>query len=315
LFALVRKLSLASFYVEALTWFCFPAIFLVAISMILSSTFLAIVVNLDHLTMATLEQLKKALRQISAEKTALSDDLYAAGFKLISKCWAYQDFIIPQLSPLLSKFKTVSVLEIGPGPKSILAEVPSFLRRRIRRYAAYEPNEVFANSLEEQLRDENQSVLPCLPDLPTVYRCGFELETSIPDKKYDLVLFCHSMYGMKPAHLYIQRALSMLIDRGSVVVFHRDGILDFGDLVCTRTASYQAGVVHVADDDGALDAFACFVIRRRVQQADRETCRELCRSLGVPKDGHVSFGAPEVMLVFNSHANALSRHGRFVDGS
>jgi hypothetical protein len=68
-----------------------------------------------------------------------------------------------------------------------------------------------------------ESPLPCLESPPDIYRIPFVLEdnigsgtgtgTSNDDEKYDIILFCHSMYGMKPKYRFIERALEMLIER------------------------------------------------------------------------------------------------------
>jgi len=86
----------------------------------------------------------------------------------------------------------------------------------------------------------------------------------------DIVLFCHSMYGMKPKHRFIERALEMLVERpqgGIVAVFHRDA-LHLDSLVCYRTASFPTGVVSEANDDEVLDCFAPFVAGFIMQDVD-----------------------------------------------
>ncbi|KAK8040754.1 hypothetical protein PG994_013761 [Apiospora phragmitis] len=80
--------------------------------------------------MATLTSLIQALKQRACctdppLTQRLSDAQYSDGFDSISQGagWStYQKFIIPQLSqvlmPLLSSRDRISVLEVGPGPKS-----------------------------------------------------------------------------------------------------------------------------------------------------------------------------------------------------
>lgn len=80
----------------------------------------------------------------------------------------YQDCIIPQLSellaPLFNSRASVSLLEIGPGPKSVLGYLPSPLRRNIRRYTAFEPNILFATAMDDWLCSNpgTEPPLPCL---------------------------------------------------------------------------------------------------------------------------------------------------------
>ncbi|KAF2469596.1 phosphoribosyl transferase domain protein [Lindgomyces ingoldianus] len=290
--------------------------------------------------MATLDSLKHALRQ-KAKATAsspmqlLSDTQYSAGFDILMQGpgWmTYQDFIIPQLSQLLAPLFNsrihISALEIGPGPKSVLGYLPSRLRQKVRRYTAFEPNGLFAKRLEEWLcsTSETESPLPCLKTPPGIHGIPFALQDSIGrgsstgtsnnDEKYDIILFCHSMYGMKPKNRFIERALDMLVERpqgGMVVVFHHDGALHFDGLVCNRTASFPTGVVRVANDDEVLDCFARFVAGFIMQDADvdkaiRLDWRNVCRTLGRREEtypDHLLFSLPNIMAAFTQHATTL----------
>ncbi|KAF2187516.1 hypothetical protein K469DRAFT_629357 [Zopfia rhizophila CBS 207.26] len=290
--------------------------------------------------MATLDSLKRALRQkakatASSPKQPLSETQYSAGFDILvrgSGWMTYQDFIIPQLSQLLAPLFNsrihISALEIGPGPKSLLGYLPGRLRRKVRRYTAFEPNGLFATRLEEWLcsTSETESPLPCLESPPDIHRIPFVLEdnigsgtstgTSGDDEKYNIILFCHSMYGMKPKHRFIERALEMLVERpqgGMVAVFHRDGALHLDGLVCHRTASFPTGVVRVANADEVLDCFAPFVAGFVMQDADmdkaiRAEWRKVCRALssrGEAHPDHLLFSSPNVMAVFTRHATTL----------
>ncbi|SLM37871.1 phosphoribosyl transferase domain protein [Lasallia pustulata] len=288
--------------------------------------------------MATLDSLKQALRQkaratASSPKQLLSDTQYSAGFDILVRGsgWiTYQDFIIPQLSqllaPLFNSRINISVLEIGPGPKSLLGYLPSRLRRKVKRYTAFEPNGLFATRLEEWLcsTSETESPLACLESPSNIHRIPFVLEDNIgsgtgtatgnDDEKYDIILFCHSMYGMEPKHTFIERALEMLVERpqgGMVVVFHRDGVLHLGDLVCHRTASFPTGVVRVANNDEVLDCFAPFIagfVMQDVDKAIRVEWRKVCRALGRREEAHpdhLLFSSPNVMAAFTQHATTL----------
>ncbi|RDL36265.1 uncharacterized protein BP5553_06877 [Venustampulla echinocandica] len=288
--------------------------------------------------MATLDSLKQALREkakatASSPKQPLSATQYSAGFNILMRGsgWiTYQDFIIPQLSQLLALLFNsrihISALEIGPGPKSILGYLPGRLKRKVRKYTAFEPNGLFATRLEEWLysTSETESPLPCLENPPNIHRIPFVLQnigsgtstgTGNNDEKYDIILFCHSMYGMKPKHRFIERALEMLVERpqgGIVAVFHRDA-LHLDGLVCHRTASFPTGVVSVADDDEVLDCFAPFVAGFIMQAVDvdkaiRVKWRKVCRALGRREEthpDHLLFSSPNVMAAFTQHAITL----------
>jgi adenine phosphoribosyltransferase/phosphomevalonate kinase len=273
--------------------------------------------------MATLNELKHALRQ-AAQITLhqpLSDTQYSVGFQTLlqdSEWTTYQDFIIPQLSQLITThFKSrndLSVLEIGPGPRSLLSHLPSTLRRKVTTYDAFEPNDLFAAELEEL--QSKKSPLPCLARPSRILQFPFVIEKNEDPmdqkEKYDLILFCHSMYGMKPKHKFIEKALRMLVERpqdGIVVVFHRDGS-SFQPLVCHRTASYPAGAVRLVDDDEVLDSFASFVAGCALDTTDEGNSikiawRGICRSLGHLENGHLSFNSPAIMVAFTQHATAL----------
>ncbi|KAJ4196149.1 hypothetical protein NW767_009609 [Fusarium falciforme] len=105
--------------------------------------------------MATLDFLKKALREkgtaTSSTTPRLSDSQYLHGFSILARgSNAYQDFIIPQLAqlaPLVNSDSPISVPEIGPRPKSILGYLPEHLRKKIGKYSALEPNQLFVTPL------------------------------------------------------------------------------------------------------------------------------------------------------------------------
>lgn len=271
----------------------------------------------------------------SSPKQPLSDTQYSAGFDILVQGlgWmTYQDFIIPQLSqlvaPLFNSRIHISALEIGPGPKSLLGYLPDSLRRKVRKYTAFEPNGLFATRLEEWLcsTSETESPLPCLENSPNIHRIPFALQDNIGsgistgtrdnDEKYDIILFCHSMYGMKPKHRFVERALEMLVERpsgGMVAVFHRDGALHLDSLVSHRTASFPTGVVSVANDDEVLDRFAPFVAGFIMQDVDVKKAigvhwRKVCRALGRREEAHpdhLLFSSPNVMTAFTKHATTL----------
>jgi hypothetical protein len=97
--------------------------------------------------MATLEHLRHALREALAPQQLLSDEQYSTGFAIFMqdpRQRIYSDFIVPQLTRLLTtRYKSherVSVLEVGPGPYTILAHLPNYLRRKINAYTAFGTN-------------------------------------------------------------------------------------------------------------------------------------------------------------------------------
>jgi hypothetical protein len=283
--------------------------------------------------MATLNDLKCALRQ-AARTTSyplLSDTQYSAGFEVLIQGSepTYRDFITPRLSQLLdthSKLrKDISVLEIGPGPQSVLVRLSRDLRGKFQFYNALEPNGLFALKLEEQLRSttHTESALPCLAQPTKICRSPlafkddkeicFDKNALNASMKFDLILFCHSMYGMKPKHKFIERELNMLADGpegGIIVVFHRDGGLCFDDLVSNQTASYPTGVICLPNDDNVLDSSASFIAGHVLRNTDedhtiRMAWRTICRNLGYHEKGRLSSSSPEIMVSFTPHATAV----------
>ncbi|KAF5879108.1 putative phosphoribosyl transferase domain protein [Botrytis fragariae] len=291
--------------------------------------------------MVSLNELKKALvRDVTTEMSSpnqqLSDSQYNIGFDILmngSEWSSYEDFIIPELSQqltsLLATRSTISVIEIGPGSKSVLGYVPLHLRRKIRRYAAFEPNIISATSLEAWISScsESNSPFPYLETTPNICRAPFVLddeeknnivETGASDDRptFDLILFCHSMYGMKSKEIFIKKALEMLVsspESGKVVIFHRDQCFELDGLTSYRTAIFPTGTVSIADKDVALDAFSPFVagfIKQDVEvdMALRTKWRETCRALACHDEklpGYLLFSSPQRMLSLTRHANAL----------
>ncbi|KAI8962744.1 phosphoribosyl transferase domain protein [Daldinia sp. FL1419] len=285
--------------------------------------------------MANIETLKKALRQSVTEITSsttqrLSDAQYSAAFDILmqgSRWTTYQEFIIPQLSrllrPLFDLRAHISVLEIGPGPKSVLGYLPCQLRRKIRRYDAFEPNNLSGRKLKEWISTttDAEQPFPSLEDLPHIHETPFSLDSqTVPcteagtkgNIKYDIIIFCHSMYGMRPHHKFIKKALGMLIERsgGMLIVFHHDQSLDLADLACHRIAHYPSGVITVPNKDEVIDHFAAFVAGFVAQNADiRAKWRKLCRTLGHQEEtsgDRLAFNSPNVMVAFTRHATALA---------
>jgi hypothetical protein len=222
--------------------------------------------------MTTIDTLKNVLRQqivdsgISGLEQPLNDTEYGNGFEIFargSSSSVYNDFIIPQLiqqtSSLFNSRTSISVLEIGPGPQSILGGLPLEMRQKVRRYTSFEPNKLFAAKLRSWLSDSDDKPLPNLKDTGDIHCIPFDpsnitvdgariIDVDKDSDKYDLVLFCHNLYGMSPKWKFVKMALQLLGSVGSemVVVFHRDVALDFEGLVCHQTLSHASGTCRVS---------------------------------------------------------------------
>lgn len=289
--------------------------------------------------MVTLQSLKGILQSKTSSMTTssrqtLSDTQYGTGFEIVVQgSTSYRNFIFPQLTrllaPLLDSRDRISVLEIGPGPKSVLGSLPDYQRRKIRHYEAFEPNQLFGESLEAwfSVDAKAQSRFPCLEDPPTIHRLPFDPQRSTcngsssdmheGDRRYDVILFCHSMYGMPSKGDVIEQTLQLLRETrdGVLAIFHRGGSFHLNGLVCHQTASFPTGVVRVADEDQVLDEFASFIagfmmhdeeVHKLVQVEWRKVCRDLgFREKGCP--GRLSFSSPDVMVAFTQHATKLSK--------
>jgi len=288
--------------------------------------------------MASLEELTCALRsnayiEASSLRRQLSNAQYNTGFGiLVQGSTDYKEFIIPQLIQLLSPISCsgsqVSVLEVGPGPKSVLEDLPHHIRRKIRKYIAYEPNDMFATSLEARLSVTTDTKSPFLglENPPDIRRTSFppqnnaEISTkghkNHSEDHYDIILFCHSMYGMPSKRAAVEEALEMLAMRpgASVIIFHREKTLRLNGLVCHQTATWPSGVVRVADKEETLDDFAPFIAGFTSDNKDfgkelQIEWRKQCRALGSREKAHpdhLVFRSPTIMVSFTKGAAALS---------
>ncbi|KAK3337677.1 phosphoribosyl transferase domain protein [Cercophora scortea] len=300
--------------------------------------------------MATLTALKQALKAKVPNKTPqhpLSEAEYAAGFsRLVNGSAEYKDFIAPQLArvltPLFNSRNRISVLEIGPGAESVLCSLPENMRRKITRYVAYEPNNSYAAKLEELISpappgNNNNGDVEGPPFLslagpPVIHRRAFTIpptgdnttapspaDEDAPEKDFDVILFCHSLYGMNDKHAHILAALDLLIHNpadGLVIVFHRDdGTLDPRRLLCRHVATYPSGVVRVRDTREALNAFCSFIAGFSVRDGmTLMEWRAVCRAVGhrdeAREDGKtLVFSAPGIMLAFGRNARQETLSG------
>ncbi|KAL4817028.1 hypothetical protein BDW67DRAFT_184104 [Aspergillus spinulosporus] len=278
--------------------------------------------------MATIESLKQALREKFKEKSPtpgqpLSDIQYSNSFATLVKGSEriYQEFIVPKLTELIASFDSnISLLEIGPGPTSVLRFLPRELRRNIKKYTAFEPNNLFATRLEDWLchTSGGELPLPCLEGGHIVYRTRFpnsNPEASIEKdvEKFDVIHFCHSLYGISPKRACIEKSLQMLVDgprAGIVVIFHCD-TLRLDGLVSQRRASFPTGTVEVPDEDAALNSFSSFIAgfvaeNAEIQRALQVEWRAVCRAMGRSSQaGCLSFTSPQAMITFTKSAVTL----------
>ncbi|KAL4871110.1 hypothetical protein BDV12DRAFT_194756 [Aspergillus spectabilis] len=114
--------------------------------------------------------------------------------------------------------------------------------------------------------------------------------TSDGEEKFDLILFCHSLYGMKLKEIFIYLAQEMLVER-------------------------PEGFVSVPNTDDALDSFAPFIAGFAMQDVEtdksiRAEWRKMCRALGrlEATESHPArllFNAPDAMVAFTQHAVEL----------
>lgn len=273
-----------------------------------------------YFAMTDLQSLKRDL-QAAADGSFVSPDEkladvdYDNSFALFTSPpnnKVYEDCIIPTmretLAPLFDSRNAVSILEIEPGPKTVLASLLGNMQSKINRCTAFEPN---VSSLE--VGNKKNWPLPGLLDPAQIRRSLYELCEDETSPKYDLVLFCHSLYGMQPKRKFVEQALKSLGNVGGelVLIFHRDGCLDLSGLVCYRTASSPDSTVAIRDHDQDLTTFASFGsgIPTTVVDPDvRLDWRNVCRSRGSSDPtlpGQLIFHAPEIMLAFNEYAGAL----------
>ncbi|KAF4120607.1 FAD/FMN-containing dehydrogenase [Geosmithia morbida] len=287
--------------------------------------------------MASLDSLKSVLKQHADGLTQrqLSERQYSAGFEIFWQAagWkTYENFIIPGLNrllePLISLRSSVSILEIGPGPKSLVGYLQTNVRERIREYTAYESDSLSAVKLQKWISQpaEGGYLLPNLERPPVIHQAPFghgndRYDTNFTSeglvRNYDVILFCHSMYGMKPGSKFIERALQMLTgpsNNSVVVVFHRETGLELDGLVCQQMATFHEGVIHVENKDETILDFSHFIVGFDLDLTESpaddvylewlETCRSLS-TRGEDHPNHLVFSAPEIMMAFTSQAKGL----------
>lgn len=284
--------------------------------------------------MATLSELKRALREASTPRPSLSKGQYNAALEQSMQVarWTPDESLILQLSrllaPLLNSRTSISVLDLWPGPKSILAELPDHLRRKISFYTAVELNDTYFEQLSDWLArpETTECPLPRLkpgnlvqqttPATGNMLECREFLPTNEFDKVFDVVLFSDSTHGMGPRQAFARMALNMLPIKpasGLVVVIREQGTLQLGDLVCHRTVLLPRGVLRIPDNDQALDSFASLVANCDSSETDanrdvRDQWRVICRTLGHREyrhPDHLVFTVPQVISSFSRHGDSM----------
>ncbi|KAF5234697.1 hypothetical protein FANTH_12049 [Fusarium anthophilum] len=274
--------------------------------------------------MATLNALKKALKKVGDEapREPLSDREYDVSLNLFAEAsdeQTYQrNFLIPQLSELIASLSTrdeLSVLEIGPGPESVLGQLPDSLRKRITKYVALEPSFQYTQSLQRWASTQEKE-RPFPPSKQTLVRPASFTTQSCPGEKHDVILFCHGLYGLKHKEDIIRHTIEMLPEDpldGMVIIFHRPGSLNLHNLVCHRSLSLPSRTVAIKDDDEAIDSFTRFIAGYRLTtgvlyETRQAQWRAICRQLARRDDdrpGHPIFSCPEIMIAMTRHATKL----------
>jgi hypothetical protein len=166
--------------------------------------------------------------------------------------------------------------------------------------------------------------LLCLESPPTIHRLPSDPQDDTrsgssgdtdDDEGYDMVFFCHSMYGIESKQNAIEQALNMLVKPrgGMVVVFHCGRFSHLDGLVYHETASFPTGLVRVADDNQVIDDFAPFISDFAMHGGDVHKAvhiewRGVCRDLGQREEAYpdcLSFRFHDIMEAFSQHATRL----------
>jgi hypothetical protein len=131
---------------------------------------------------------------------------------------------------------------------------------------------------------------------------------------FDVILLCHSLYGLNPKQRWIERTPGLLktgTEGATLVAFHRDS-LQLIDLVCHKSAVFPTGTFRVRNDDETLDRLAALIAGGNPPSPSiihtRGTWRATCRSMGrrtAAYPEHLEFRAPEIMMAFTRHATSL----------
>ncbi|RAK72133.1 phosphoribosyl transferase domain protein [Aspergillus fijiensis CBS 313.89] len=230
------------------------------------------------------------------------------------------------LNPLFDSRDHVSVLEIRPGPKSILHYLSPRLRRKVWRYTAIEPEDSSATILEEWLHStsKTESPLPCLESPPNIRRISLDmafptLTGAMPvaynsKERFDIIFFSHGTHSVL-RFASMQWTLQMLAKRpeGGMVVMIHDGTLPMyvTGLVCHKTASLPARTFRVVNDDAVLDRLDSFNTSSRLSNRWRSFCRSVGRCEREDSD-YLLIAMPTIMTVFQKHANSFGELTRLV---
>ncbi|PYH83047.1 phosphoribosyl transferase domain protein [Aspergillus uvarum CBS 121591] len=220
------------------------------------------------------------------------------------------------LNPLFDSRDHVSVLEIRPGPKSILHYFSPRLRRKVSRYTAIEPDDRSATRLEEWLHSPSEmgSPLPCLEIPPNIRR--IPLNTAFPTlsgtrpvaydskEKFDVIFFSHETHSVL-RFASMQWTLKMLAKRpeGGMVMMIHD--------VCHKTVSLPPRTFRVIDDDKVLDRLAHFSTPSTLANRWKRFCRGISRCEKKDSD-YLLFDLPTIITVFQEHANSFGKLTRHV---
>ncbi|KAF4436668.1 adenine phosphoribosyltransferase [Fusarium acutatum] len=95
---------------------------------------------------------------------------------------------------------------------------------------------------------------------------------------YDLILFCHGLYGLKNKEEIIKHTIEMLSEDpldGMVIILHRAGFLILDNLVSHRSLSFPDRAVAIKDDDEVIDSFTRFINRQALYNSPAAIVRPL----------------------------------------
>ncbi|SPJ79061.1 uncharacterized protein FTOL_07452 [Fusarium torulosum] len=194
---------------------------------------------------------------------------------------------------------------LDQAPRASLLTSPALCDRESPNTLHLNRTACFPNSRESGYPRPTKAPFPS-SKATVVHQKSFGAGTRT-DGRYNVILFCHSLYGVTSQVGVVKNALSLLVEKpndGLVIVFYGTVSLHVDNLVCHRSAYFPDGAVRIKDNNSALDKFAPFIARCTLQDKDeRENVqaewRKVCRAVGRPDKQHLRqliFDSPEVMM-------------------
>lgn len=208
------------------------------------------------------------------QSIVLTEEEYACCFEIFKKTSHEHEYSAAwfnqHLASILAPRKSLEILSVGSGTADFDKLIYESLKNRRTDpflYSLIEPNSIHAAKIREKFKNTVGSNVD-------VYENDFFAFSS--HKKFDCILFSHSIYYFKDRTRAISHAISLLEENGFLLIFHqtslgisqiqrrffervhghREFVFNFDDLLCTLDTFpelfYSTNVLHSSLDFSAL---------------------------------------------------------------